>query len=108
ESKSITTSNSNGSFAIPTSIYNHGNIDVQLVAELETSSGAIIKSNSIYYDLIITQPNVNTPVVATKFNYQDGTILASDEKPYLSSRQLEDYTIQYAVYHPTQINKLVT
>ena len=107
ETRSITASSGTGSFSIPTSSLSHGNVSVQLVAELETNNGLIIKSNSIYYDLIVTETGNSSPVVAARFNYQDGTIIEQGQRPYLSTRQLDNFIIQYAAYHPLQANKLV-
>lgn len=107
ENRNITSSTATGSFTIPTNSFNHGNVRVELVAELDLSTG-VIKSNSIYYDLILNQNGMTTPIVATRFNYQDGRTFQANERPKLVGRQLENINITYAVYHPQQVNKIVT
>jgi len=107
EDKSISTSSSTGSFTIPTGAYNHGNVSVQLVAELELLTGNI-KSNSVYYDLIVVEENRTAPIIGAKYIYQDGTLIETNQRPYLSARQFEDYTLNYAVYDPLRAQKVVT
>lgn len=107
ESRSVSTSTATGSFIVPTDSLPLGNVSVQIVAELELSTG-VIKSNSIYYDLILTQAGYNQEIVATRFNFQDGRIIESGDRPVLVGRQLENINITYAVYNPSQVNKIVT
>lgn len=106
ESRSVSTSSSNGSFTIPTTGFFHGNVSIQLVAELETPDG-FIRSNSIYYDLGIGEVGINEPIVTTRFNYSDGKIIGVDKRPQLQARQLENFRILYGAYDPLRPNKLV-
>jgi len=107
EDRTITTSSSTGSFTIPTGGYTHGNISVQLVAELELIGGNI-PSNSIYYDLVIAEGYNTAPVVATKMIYPDGRLIAPNGRPVITARQFEDFVINYAVYDPQRVQKNVT
>ncbi len=106
ETRTITQSTATGTILIPTSSYSHGNINVQIVAELDVVSSTIL-SNSIYYDLIIREANNSTPIVASRYNYLDGRIIEVNQRPSIVAKQFEDYTINYAVYDPSKPTKLV-
>jgi len=108
EDRTIGTSSANGSFQINTSNLPHGSHSVQLVAELEQPDGSFIKSNSIYFDLAVRVLDVTTPVFAARFDYPDGTIIPTGQRPYLPTKQYDIYTLVYAAYNPaetpTQVN----
>lgn len=102
EDRSITSSSSNGSFSIDTSSMSHGAHSVQLVAELELTDGTIIKSNSIYFGIAVRVVGNTTPIIATKFEYNDGTIITAGGTPYISVEQYENYSIIFAAYNPNE------
>lgn len=102
EDRSITTSTANGSFSIDTAKMAHGAHSVQLVAELELADESIIKSNSIYFDVAVREVGNTTPIIATRFDYQDGTIITSGNRPYISVKQYDGYTLTYAAYNPRE------
>lgn len=106
ETRTITQSTATGTVQIPTSSYSHGNVSVQIVAELDVVSSTIL-SNSIYYDLIIRESNNNTPVIASKYTYVDGRIIEAGQKPVIVAKQFEEFTIIYAVFDPLKPTKLV-
>lgn len=102
EDRSIGTSSANGSFQVRTAGMAHGSHSVQLVAELEQAGGDPIMSNSIYFDIAVREDGNNTPVFATRFDYPDGTIISSGERPYIPVAQYDNYTIIYAAYNPKE------
>lgn len=102
EDRSISTSTANGSFLIDTTSLAHGSHSIQLVCELELSSGTIIRSNSIYFDIAIREEGNITPLVAARFDFPDGGVVLGDNRPYVSARQYENYSLQYAVYNPQE------
>lgn len=102
EDRSITTSTANGSFTIDTANMAHGAHSVQLVAELELADESIIKSNSIYFDIAVREVGNTKPIIATRFDYQDGTIITSGNRPYIPVKQYDGYTLTYAAYNPRE------
>ena len=102
DDRSISSSTANGSFSFNTAGYSHGTHSVQLVAELELTDGTIIKSNSIYFDVMVSENGVTTPIVATRFDYSDGTIIPHGQRPYVSAKQYTAYPVRYAVYNPLE------
>lgn len=102
EDRSITTSTANGSFSINTTKLTHGSHSVQLVCELELSNGTVIKSNSIYFDIAVRESSNSTPIVATRFDFSNGTIITGNNQVYIAARQYENYNLQYAVYNPKE------
>ena len=102
EDRSITTSTANGSFTIDTANMAHGAHSVQLVAELELADESIIKSNSIYFDIAVREVGNTKPIIATRFDYQDGTIITSGNRPYIPVKQYDNYTLTYAAYNPRE------
>lgn len=102
EDRSITTSTANGSLSIDTAKMAHGVHSVQLVAELELADESIIKSNSIYFDIAVREVGNTTPIIATRFDYQDGTIITSSNRPYIPVKQYDGYTLTYAAYNPRE------
>ena len=102
EDRSITTSTANGSFSISTTKMAHGSHSIQLVCELELSGGTVIKSNSIYFDIAVRESGSATPIVATRFDFADGTIITGSNQVYIAARQYDSYSLQYAVYNPRE------
>jgi hypothetical protein len=100
EYRTISTSTGNGSFAVATSGMGHGTHSVQMVAELEMAGGDAIKSNSIYFDIAVRESGKTLPVIASRFDYQDGTVIEKNGHPYIPARQYDNYTLIYAVYDP--------
>lgn len=102
EDRTITSSSSNGSFNIVTSNMFHGNHSVQLVAELEIGSNTI-KSNSIYMDLAIKENRITSPIIMTRFEYEDGTIIEKGQRPYIAAKQFENFSINYSAFNPNEV-----
>ena len=102
EDKTITTSTANGSFSINTSGITHGEHSIQLVAELELTDGSVIKSNSIYFDVAVRVAGNSTPIITTRFDYADGTIIRNNERPYISLKQYESLVLNYSAYNPKE------
>ena len=102
EDRSITTSTANGSFSIDTAKMAHGAHSVQLVAELELADESIIKSNSIYFDIAVREIGNTKPIITTRFDYQDGTIITNGNRPYIPVKQYDGYTLTYAAYNPRE------
>lgn len=100
DERTITSSSSNGAFTILTNNMIHGSHSLQMVAELEVSPTVILNSNSIYFDVAITESGKMTPIVATRFDYADGTVIGAGQRPILKARQFEQYTVRYAGYNP--------
>lgn len=100
DDKLISTSSSAGSFTVSTTQLAHGSHSIQLRTKLELPSGDTILSNSIYFDAIVIENNVFTPLVATRFDYNDGRIIPAGQRPTLVTKQFEDYRIVYAGYNP--------
>ncbi|KKX48343.1 CotH kinase family protein [Sphingobacterium sp. IITKGP-BTPF85] len=107
ETRTITQSSATGTISIPTNIHNHGNLSIQLVAELDVTSN-VINSNSIFYNVAVIQTGNNTPIVCTRFDYIDGRIIEDSQRPTIIARQFEDFNINYAVFDPKNISKQVT
>lgn len=101
EDRTITASNYNGSIRVQTTDMVHGSHSVQLVAELEQAS-RVIRSNSIYFDIAVREPYNITPIIATRFDYSDGSIINKNARPYIQTKKYESYTIQYAAYNPLE------
>ena len=102
EDRTISASSSNGSFTITTSNLSHGTHSVQLMAELELTDGTKIKSNSIYFGIAVRVVGNNNPIIATKFEYSDGTVIASGQTPYIPVEQYENYSVIFAAYNPKE------
>lgn len=100
EERLITTSSSNGSFTVQTTGMSHGSHSIQMVAELEATPGNILKSNSIYFDVAVRNTASQVPIIATRFDYNDGTIIGTGQRPYVEARKFENFAIQYAGYNP--------
>ena len=102
EDRTITASSANGSFSINTLNLVHGSHTVQMVAELELAGGSVIKSNSIYYAIGVRESGSKAPIIAARFDFNDGTIIAGGNTPYIDVKQYDNYTLRYAVYNPTE------
>lgn len=101
DSRVISASTANGSFAVNTSAMVHGSHSVQMVAELELTGGNKILTNSIYFDIAVREQGKMTPVIATRFDYKDGTIIEKDAYPFIPVTQYDNYTLTYAAFDPT-------
>lgn len=108
EDRTITASTSSGSFAINTTGKSHGSHSVQLVVDLTLDNGTVIKSNSIYFDIGIRVSGNLTPVVSTRFDYSDGTIIAAGARPYINTKQYDSFTLVYAAYNPSEVPATVS
>ncbi len=104
EDRTISASQANGNFRIDTSSLAHGAHSVQLVAAIEEQQ---IKSNSIYFDLIITEANRTEPIIAFR-PLRGGAIIPFGERPGLSAEQYENFAIDYAVYTPNSATAKVS
>lgn len=102
EDRTITASSANGSFSINTLSMVHGSHTVQMVAELELAGGSVIKSNSIYYAIGVRESGSKAPIIATRFDFNDGTIIEGNNTPYIDVKQYDNYTLRYAVYNPAE------
>lgn len=100
DERTITQSSASGSFSIPTDELPHGSNSIQLVVELITSTAAVLKSNSIYFDAVVRHIGVNTPIIGARFNYNDGRIIGAGQRPTVAARQFEDFILSYAGYNP--------
>lgn len=102
EDRTITSSSANGSFTISTASLSHGAHSVQLVAELELADGTKINSNSIYFGIAVRVTGNTTPIIATKFEYSDGSIISSGQSPFIPVQQYENYSVIFAAYNPQE------
>lgn len=102
DSRTIASSSSSGTISINSTNLSHGSHSVQLVAELELATGGVIKSNSIYFDVAVREIGNTTPIVATRFDYSDGTIIEAGKVPYASAKQYDKYKLRYTVYDPEE------
>ncbi len=102
DDRSITASTANGSFSISTRDMLHGPHTIQMVVELELSGGLKIKSNSIYLGIGVREQGNRNPLICTRFEYSDGTIIPSRGTPYIETRQYDAYSLHYAVYNPKE------
>lgn len=108
EDKVITTSSSNGSFTINTAGLGHGSHSLQMVALLEVSSSVTLLSNSIYFDVAIRESNRTESIIATRFDYTDGTIIGRNDFPKVKTKQFGEYKINYAGYNPLAGQDVIT
>ncbi|MFV0140988.1 CotH kinase family protein [Empedobacter falsenii] len=107
ENRTLTSSNANGSFIVSTTNLSHGANSLQLVAELEVTNNIKLLSNSIYFDVAIIENNKTTPIIATRFDYGDGRIIPTGQRPVLVTKQFEDYKINYAGFNPTSNQNVI-
>ena len=102
EDRTITASSANGSMSINTMGLSHGAHSIQLVAELELAGGTKIKSNSIYMEMAVRESGRTAPIIVTRFDYQDGTVITGGNVPHIDVKQYDNYTLRYAVYNPKE------
>ena len=107
DARTLSTSSANGSFTIDTSALSHGSHSLQMVAGLAVSESVTLKSNSIYFDVAIAGGG-NAPIVATRFDYKDGTTISPGQRPFVQARQFEEAKIHYAAYTPGQPTTAIT
>ena len=93
---------SNDSFEIPTSSLSHGSHSIQLRAEYKVDEVTTIYSNTIYYDKIVYEEGNIKPVVATRFEFEDGSLITGGI-PHISIEQYDSYDLPYAVYDPNNV-----
>ena len=108
DERQISTSTSNGLFTLNTSKLRHGTAIVQLVAELQTVDGTLIKSNSIALGVIVAQRNVNVPIVGFRIERKDGKTFNKDERITIAAKQFDSHTIVYSAFDPTETPTPVT
>ena len=107
EDRSITTSSSNGSFTVATNSLVHGSHSIQMVAEMEVSTTVTLLSNSIYFDVAVREIGVAIPIVTTRFDYIDGTIIPTGQRPYILTSQFSEYRVNFAAYNPESGQTLI-
>lgn len=91
----------NGTFRIPTNNLSHGTHAVQIRAEYRVDEVTTIYSNSIYFGVIVYEEGVKRPLVATRFEYEDGSLVTGI--PYIDVEQYDSYSLPYAVYDPSNV-----
>lgn len=104
DSRAIVSSTGNGSFPVNTKDLTHGAHSVQLVCELLLTGGEVLKSKSFYFDMAVREPNRTEPIIATAFEFEDGSIIdvKSGARPYIKAKQFDSYTLTYAAYDPVK------
>ena len=108
DDKVITASSSTGTFSFNTANLAHGTHSFQIIATLELDGVKTISSNSIYFGAIITEVSKTTPVIATRFDFEDGQVINPGITPYIKTKRFSNYNITYAVYDPTSNTSNVT
>lgn len=103
DDKTITSSSSTGSFSIATTNMTHSVQAVQMRSKLELNNGQIIYSNTIYFGVIVIDPSRTTTLVATRFDYPDGRIIATNTPPTLVVSQYSKFSIIFAAYTPEKV-----
>ena len=103
DDKTITSSSSTGSFSIATTNMTHSVQAVQMRSKLELNNGQIIYSNTIYFGVVVIDPARTTTLVATRFDYPDGRIIATNTPPTLVVSQYSKYSIIFAAYTPDKV-----
>lgn len=103
DDKTITSSSSTGSFSIATTNMTHSVQAVQMRSKLELNNGQIIYSNTIYFGIVVIDPARTTTLVATRFDYPDGRIIATNTPPTLVVSQYSKYSIIFAAYTPDKV-----
>ena len=107
DSQTVTRSGTtNGNFAIPLSDLPTGRNSIQLVAEMSIGDGVVLRSESIYMDILI-QGN-NAPYVGVMLINADGRIFTSGQTPTLGVGQYRNMEIYFVGYDPTQTPATVT
>lgn len=80
----------------------HGAHTVQLRAEYKIDETTSIYSNTLYYNIMVTNDGNTTPIIATRFDIDSGVLLTGT--PQINIDQYNSYSIQYAVHDPLNIN----
>ena len=94
------------SFTISTNSLTHGSHSIQLRSEYKVDEITTIYSNTIYYDVIIYEEGNFKPIVATRFEYEDGSLVTGGI-PYINIEQYDSYELPYAVYDPSNVTAQV-
>lgn len=90
----------NGSFSLSMSGVSIGRHTVQIVAEMEASAELMLKSESIYFDIL--KAGHNAPYIGTKLTFGDGRIFADDHlTPTIETGQYEQVRFDFVAYDPT-------
>lgn len=90
----------NGSFSLSMSGVSIGRHTVQIVAEMEASAELMLKSESIYFDIL--KAGQNAPYIGTKLTFGDGRIFADDHlTPTIETGQYEQVRFDFVAYDPT-------
>lgn len=108
DERQINTSTSNGLFTLNTARLRHRAAVVQMVAELQTIDGTLIKSNSIILGVIVAQRSINLPIVGFRIERQDGKVFGKDERITIAAKQFDSHTITYSAFDPTETPTPVT
>ena len=89
----------NGSFGISMTGLSFGRHTIQMVAEMEVSSGLVLRSESIYIDIF--KSGADAPLIGTKLRFADGRIFAEEHlTPTLEVGQYEQLSFEYVAYDP--------
>jgi hypothetical protein len=88
----VTTSGRQQTQALPSMSHGAHTLLVYLTCQV---AGAVIRSNELYYSLIVVSPTSNTPIVSTSFRQTSAT-------------QYETLSIPYRVYTPNSLTSVVS
>ena len=90
----------NGSFSLSPSSLVTGRNTVQMVAEMEASADLVLKSESIYIDIL--KSGGSAPFIGTMMSFPDGRIFTEDHLvPRLEAGQYEQVKFDFVAYDPT-------
>lgn len=90
----------NGSFNLSMTGFSVGRHTVQIVAEMEATPDLVLKSESIYLDLL--KSGSSAPFIGTMMNFPDGRIFTTDHfSPTVECGQYEQVKFDFVVYDPT-------
>lgn len=90
----------NGSFNLSMTGFSVGRHTVQIVAEMEATPDLVLKSESIYLDLL--KSGNSAPFIGTMMNFPDGRIFTTDHlSPTMECGQYEQVKFDFVVYDPT-------
>mgnify|MGYP003291452887 CR=1 FL=1 len=92
---------SGGTFKISTSSLSHGTHAFQIRAAYRVDEITTIYSNSIYFGLVIYEEGNARPIVASRFEYEDGSLITGI--PYIDIEQYDSYSLPYAVMTPRML-----
>ena len=89
----------NGSFSLSPSSLVTGRNTVQMVAEMEASADLVLKSESIYIDIL--KSGGSAPFIGTMISFPDGRIFTEDHLvPRLEAGQYEQVKFDFVAYDP--------